>query len=353
MMGTWKKKRVRTYIILSAIMIVGLSNQGDAASDKGGVEDFYKRSTIRFIVPTAPGGIFDMLARKIAPSLEKHSGAKVIVENMPGAGGLVGGSYIYNTAKPDGLTVGLFNTTGMALHESLELPTVKYKLDKYTYICRTDMLNQMLFTSKASGFKTISDMQKATRTFRVGATDPASAAAMAGALLIEAFGLNAKMVAGYKGIAEVMLAIVAGRELDAVITTPAGFDGFVRGDQITVAAAWHHKRRPIFPEVPAALETPGLKPEGKKYLELGNTLADIGRMILAPPGLPEAKRLFLERAFLASLREPGMSDWAKNNDCNLAPLPSKESKALVFKVLEYIPKSERPKFKHIIMQKYY
>lgn len=294
-----------------------------------------------------------MLARKIAPSLEKHSGANVIVENMPGAGGLVGGGYIYNLAKPDGLTVGLFNTTGMALFECMGLPTVKYKLDKFTYICRTDALNQMLFTSKASGFKTISDMMKATKTIRVGATDPASAAAMAGALFIEGFGLNAKMVAGYKGIAEVMLAIVTGRELDAVITTPAGFSDYFEKDQITVAAAWHHTRRPVFPDVPPALETPGLRPEGRKFLELGNLLADIGRMILAPPGVPEDKRLFLEKAFLASLNEPDMPAWAQKVECNLSPLPSKESKALVLKVMDYIPVSERPKFKYIIMEKYY
>ena len=342
-----------TFTAILTIVLVGMNHRDSAAQGKGEAEAFYKGATLRMVVPTNPGGIFDMLARQTAPYLEKHSGAKVIVENMPGAGGLVGGSYIYNTAKPDGLTVSIFNTTGMALFECLELPTVKYKLDKFTYICRADMLNQMLFTSKASGFKSITDMQKATKTIRVGATDPTSAAAVAGALLIEAFGLNAKIIAGYKGIAEVWVALAAGRELEALVANPAGFDDYIKGNQVTVAGAWHHQRRPDFPQIPAALETPGLKPEGRKLLEFGNFLADIGRMIVAPPGVPEARRLFLERAFLASLKEPAMSVWAQKNDCNLAPLPSKESKELILKVMDAVPKSERPKFKHMITQKYF
>ena len=342
-----------TLIAMLTIILVGMHHREAVAQGKGEVETFYKGATLRFVVPTNPGGIFDMLARQTAPYLEKHSGAKVIVENMPGAGGLVGGSYIYNTAKPDGLTFCIFNTTGMALFECLELPTVKYKLDRFTYICRADMLNQMLFTSKASGFKNITDMQKSTKTIRVGATDPTSAAAVAAALMIEAFGLNAKIIAGYKGISEVWLALAAGRELEALIANPAGFDDYIKGNQVTVAGAWHHQRRPDFPEIPAALETPGLKPEGRRLLEFGNFLADIGRMVLAPPGVPEARRLFLEKAFLASLREPAMWDWAKKNDCNLAPLPSKESKDLVIKVMEYVPKSETSKFRHMITQKYF
>jgi hypothetical protein len=76
-------------------------------------------------------------------------------------------------------------------------------------------------------------------------------------------------------------------------------------------------------------------------------------MVLAPPGLSEEKRRFLEKVFLASLNEPSMPVWAQKFECNLSPLPGKESRALVSKVLDYIPMSERPKFKHIIMEKYY
>ena len=294
-----------------------------------------------------------MLARKVAPALQKSIGAKVVVENMPGAGGLIGGSYVFNVAKPDGLTIANLNVSGMALYELLELAAVKYKLEQFTYIARGDMLNQMVFTSKASGFKTVMDMQKSTRTIRVAATDPASAAAVSGALFIEAFGLNAKMVTGYKGSRELMLALVAGREIDAVITTVVGFDDYIKNDQITLAAAWYDKRRPAFPNVPSVLETPGLKPEGRKFVELGKLFSETGRMILAPPGLPEPKRLFLEKYVLACMREPAMTDWAKFAEINLSPLPGKESKELVAKIMRVIPKTERANVKHIITKKYY
>ncbi|GEM_PF-1974021 len=344
---------IRTFLFMVAVFFLGMSNRVEAAPAAGGLEAFYRANTIKFIVPTAPGGAHDMLARKVAPAIQKYSGAKVVVENMPGAGGLVGGGYVFNIAKPDGLTIANLNVSGMALYELLDLAAVKYKLEKFTYIARGDMLNQMVFTSKASGFKSIADMQKSTRTIRVAATDPASAAAVAGALFIEAFGLNAKMVSGYKGSRELMLALVAGREIDAVITTVVGFDDYIKNNQITLAAAWYDKRRPAYPNIPSALETPGLKPEGKKFLELGKLFSDTGRMILAPPGLPEPKRLYLEKAVMASMREPDMADWAKLTEINLSPLSGKESKDLVLKITKAIPPAERANVKHVITKKYY
>ncbi len=348
-----QKKSLGTFILICTILIIGMSSYAEAAPAPGGVEAFYKGKTIKFVTPTAPGGVFDMLARQTAPALQKYSGASVVVENMPGGGGLVGGGYLFNVAKPDGLTIGIFNTSGMALYEALELATVKYKLDQFTYVARTDVLNQMVFTSKASGFKTVADMQKATKTIRVGTTSPSSASAVAGALLIEAFGLNAKMVSGYKGSREIMLALVGGKEIDAYVSTPAGFDDYLANDQVTVVAAWHDKRRPSFPNTPSVLETPGLKPEGRKFIELGKSFGDIGRMIIAPPGVSEARRSFLEKALLAKMREPAMAEWAKSIECNLSPLPGKESKNLVLKIMTDIPMKERPNIKNIITKKYY
>ena len=76
-------------------------------------------------------------------------------------------------------------------------------------------------------------------------------------------------------------------------------------------------------------------------------------MIVAPPGLPEANRLFLENALSASLKEPGLVDWAKKWRYNINPLSGKECKELVVRLMEIVPKAERPKFKHLVTEKYF
>lgn len=185
-------KKIWTFILFLTIIFIGISSQKGIAQTKGEVEAFYKGATLRIIVPNAPGGDYDLTARLIAPPLEKYTGARVIVENMPGAGGFAGGAYIYSIAKPDGLTVGLLAPAGMILGEILEMESVKYKTEGFVCVGRAEVMKRAVFASKASRFKIIVDMQKATKTIRLGTVDPTSSSTAGQALLIEAFGLNAE-----------------------------------------------------------------------------------------------------------------------------------------------------------------
>ncbi len=91
-------------------------------------EEFYKGKTIRINVGAAPGGGFDTYARLIARHLPKHIPGKpnVIVENMPGGGGLIAANYMFNVSKPDGLTIGHILWT-IPQMEFLGIPAVKYR----------------------------------------------------------------------------------------------------------------------------------------------------------------------------------------------------------------------------------
>src|SRR3954467_15767982 len=75
------------------------------------VEDFYRGKTVTIVVGYAPGGGFDTIARGLARHLGNHlpGPPTIVVENMDGAGSLVAANYLYNVAKPDGLTFGTFN----------------------------------------------------------------------------------------------------------------------------------------------------------------------------------------------------------------------------------------------------
>ena len=347
------KKKVWILALILTLIYIGIAYQKGASQTKERVETFYKGKSIKFLVPFAPGGAVDLWARALAPYLEKHSGAKVLVENIPGAGGLVGSAQLYALTKPDGLTIGLQFVTNLVLAEMLELEGAKFEFDKFTYIGRVDVIWRILFASKASGFKTIEDMQKAVRPIRFGVTDKSSASAVDIAIMSEAYGLKSKIIPGYKGSREYMLAVAAGRELDGASAQLIGFEDYVEKGDLVMVAVQGPKRFFNFPRVPTVSETPTTKHEAKQLLELLKVLGESGRVILAPPGLPEERRLFLEKALFESLKEPALVDWAKKNDLEPSPLSGNECKVLVRRLSDLVPKAERPQFKHILTEKYY
>lgn len=105
---------MRRHLALAAFAValsLGLSAAAEAATH----EPFFKGKTLRIIVGYAPGGGFDTYARAIARHMWRHvpGNPTIIVENMPGAGGLITANHIYKVAKPDGVTIGHFIAAGL------------------------------------------------------------------------------------------------------------------------------------------------------------------------------------------------------------------------------------------------
>ncbi len=334
-------------------IVTGVGNREALPAEKK-VETFFKGKTITIVIVYAPGGSYDLWARTLAPFIKKHTGASsVIIQNMPGAGGLAGGAHMYSIAKPDGLTLAIVPMAGMAVAELLELPVVRYNLEKFSYIGRFEVSERALFASKASGFKTIADMQRAVKPIRFGATDVSSESSVEKALIAEAIGLKAKIITGYKGSTSYIMATIAGKELDAATTSLAGHEDYVKAGDLSLISILDDDRNSNFPETPTIYETPGLKPEGKKLLELLAAFGQGGRIIIAPPGVPEERRAFLENVLMSSLKEPALMTWAKNSGRRVSPLKGTECKVLVGKLLKLVPKEGRAKFKYVATEKYF
>jgi len=98
-------------------------------------ESFFKGKTIRFIAGSTPGGGTDVLIRLQARYLSKHIPGKprIIVVNMPGAGGLIAANYLYNRAGSDGLTISNLNN-GLLYRVATHDRGAKFRLDKFTYL---------------------------------------------------------------------------------------------------------------------------------------------------------------------------------------------------------------------------
>src|SRR5215471_10197981 len=98
-------------------------------------ESYYKGKTVRIIVGASAGGGYDTYSRTIARHIGKHipGNPTFVVENMPGAGFLISANYMYNIAKPDGLTIGHF-IGGLFLQQLLEKPGIEFDATKFEFI---------------------------------------------------------------------------------------------------------------------------------------------------------------------------------------------------------------------------
>jgi tripartite-type tricarboxylate transporter receptor subunit TctC len=349
------QRKILLATLVLAVVWAGIGFS-EAIAQQQKVKDFYKGKVLQFVCPYGPGGGYDAWIRTLAIPLQKYTGARVLVKNMPGGSGLMASSYLFNVAKPNGLAIALLAAPGMTLGEMLQYETIKlakYKLQNFTAICRIEHQIRGLIVGAPSGFRSLMDMKNSTKPVRFAFTDPTSDAAAEAALVAEAFDFKAKMIAGWKSSGEYWLSIMAGRGADASFVAIRRMKGYMEKGDLFPIVVLSRKRMSDFPQVPTLLESPGLNPEKRKYAELAMMMHEPGRAILAPPGVPAERAAFLEKAILASLKEPSVVSWAKKRGFSIDPLPGKGLRKVISKTMEMVPPSERKKVKDIITKKYY
>ena len=120
--------------------------------------DFFKGKTVTYIVSTAPGGGYDLYGRLVAEYMQKYlPGSTFVVKNVPGAGHLIGANTIY-ASKPDGLTIGTFNT-GLIYNQLINTEGVKFDLTKMSWIGKAASEPRVFVVGAQSPIKTFEDLR--------------------------------------------------------------------------------------------------------------------------------------------------------------------------------------------------
>src|SRR5690349_15567901 len=138
--------------------IVASSFVTPAAAQTGA--DFFKGKTVNYIIATAPGGGYDLYGRLVSEYMQKHlPGSTFVPRNMPGAGHIIGANFLY-ASKPDGLTIGTFNT-GLIYNQLVGVDALKADLTKMSWIGKASTDPRAIVISTNSPIKTFGDLQKA------------------------------------------------------------------------------------------------------------------------------------------------------------------------------------------------
>lgn len=278
---------------------------GSEAIAAGSPQEFYKGKTMKFMVPFSPGGGFDAYARALKPHLEKYLGvANVVIINKPGAGGNICYNELYNSVKPDGLTICISQGETLAYNKLWDLPEAKYEPDGFSFLGRIVWEETCTLLGTKSPYKSVEDLKKAdvVKAACPGMEDKSGTAVSS---TFYALGLNnLKRVVGYGGSREALAAALKGEADIAPGFSVGGILKFVKAGNLVPLWVDSTQRHSKLPDTPAIYEL-GIVKGREKPLNLYVDSLRLGRIIIAPPGIPQDMLLFLAEAVEKAISDPG------------------------------------------------
>jgi tripartite-type tricarboxylate transporter receptor subunit TctC len=302
-----------------------------------GQSNFYQGKTVTVVVGSAPGGLYDLWARLFARTMGKYipGTPNMLVQNMPGAGSIVAANYLYGVAKPDGLTIGMFQTH-LYLMQMVGQSEIKFDVRKFNWLGSQEKGQMMLYIRADSPYKSIDDVIKAKEPPKCGGSGTADQTALFTRLLEDTVGAKFVRVLGYKGGAEVDLAMERGEVICRAtrITVHFSREPFLSWDKKgfdrhLVQAG--RKRDPRLPDVPTIYELM----DQYKTAEVGRRFADVllagdelGRPMVAPPGVPADRVKILRDAYSMALKDSDLIAEVKKSRLDMEPSTGEEIQAI-------------------------
>lgn len=283
---------------------------------------FYKGRMINLYVGFAPGGTYDFYSRLVARFLGRHIAGNptVLVHSMPGAGSLHAANFLYAVAPRDGTALGMI-TQNAAIEEVLRSPGVQYRAAELNWIGRVSGILEIHFTWKTAKAKTIRDV--AEHETVVAGTGPGSPTEGYPKLLNALAGTKFKVISGYPGTTQGMLAMERG-EVDGALTSWHTLNrtrrGWLDNRDINLLVQYGFERHRDVPDVPAMMEL-AATPEAKQIFAFYLSNALIGRALVATPGIPAERVKLLRDAFDALLNDPEFRAEIEKSQSEFDPAP--------------------------------
>ncbi len=302
----------------AAAVCAATSVQGAAAQDAA---DFFRGKVVRIVVGYPPGSTFDLYARTLGRHMGQYiPGAPgVIVQNMPGAGGINAVSYAAKVAAPDGLTLALSNPQSTTT-PLLEPKSANYDPRTFTWIGSvSDDTTACAFWAK--DIKTIDDLKK--RDIVIGATGSTGGSAIDGKILNTIFGYRFRIVTGYRGMFEVRLAAERG-ELDGQCGLPGStikvdLQQQVSDGKIVIPLQLGIRRNPDLRDVPNISDLAKSDDERDIIRVLYAPLSYM-RPVMGPEGIPADRAQALRAAFDEAVRDPVFLDEMAKQRLDVRPV---------------------------------
>jgi tripartite-type tricarboxylate transporter receptor subunit TctC len=325
-----------------------------ATSAQSRAQEFYKGKTIRVIVGGSAGGGFDIYTRAMARHMGKHipGNPALLVENMTGAGTLIAAKYLHSSAKPDGLSFGIFNGA-LILSGALGNKSVDFDMRELEYLGVPVQDNTVCALRKESAVTNMDQWFAAKTPIKLGGLSPGNSTSDVPRILAAALNLPIQLVEGYKGTNEVRLAADAG-ELHggcwAWETLKVAWSKAIPAGDVIPVLQVTAKRIPDLPNVPMALDL-AKSEEARMLLKAGAIdPAAIVRVYVTTPRTPKDRLQLLRDAFTRTLSDPDFIAEAKKANLDINPLDGAEVRKIVDELFK-LPQATRTKLAAILALK--
>lgn len=321
------------------LLIIAAVAHGVAAAHAQSVADFYRGNRISFIVTTPAGGGYDLNARPLARYLSRHipGAPNVVVQNMPGADGMLGANYVHNVAPQDGTVVGV-GTRTTAFAPLFGLTGARYDVSRIAWLGSTASETGVAVAWHTSSVKTAADLFKTELI--VGAGSTGGDFYVFPHVLNSLLGMKFKIVSGYSGLPSLGLAMERG-EIQGVgnytwTTLVASHADWISDKKIALLLQLGLAKHADLPAVPLAMEF-AKTDEQRALLAIFMSMKTFGFPFFVAPNVPADRVAALRAAFMATMRDPDFNAEMRQQRGEVSPSSGEEMQAALKKIYSQPP----------------
>ena len=307
---------------LAASLVLALAAPAHAQS----TEDFYRGKTITMLIGGSVGVSYDFVGRAVAAHMGKHipGNPAFVVENMPGATGLIMTNHLYNRSKRDGTVIGMPNTN--VIFEptlkvlSREGGSVQFDLEKFYWLGTPVQEPQVLMVARTAPAVTLAQLKTTKVIF--GSSGVGADNYTLPQVVNRIWGTRNEIVLGYKSPTDIFLAIERGEVhgVSAALSTLLVNRGdWVRDGKVSLLMQFGAARARELPDLPTAIEQ-APNAEAKEILEIIATKFALARPFALPPDTPPERARALRDAYDATLRDPAFLADTRRIGIDITPI---------------------------------
>jgi tripartite-type tricarboxylate transporter receptor subunit TctC len=330
-------------VLLCLFVALLLAPRPDAKAQE---QSAYQGQSIKIIVGFTSGGFYDRWSRLLARYVPKYipGNPEMIVQNMPGAGGLIAANHIYTVAKPDGLTLAML-AYGAYLDQLVGRKEVQYDVRKFNWIGSPEKSDVLLYMRSDAPYKTLQDIRNAATPPKCGSSGTAGTDYILARMLEDTLGLRINTVLGYPGGSEIDLAVEKG-EVQCRGMTAAPFFGrepfttWRKNNFVRVILYGGQKRDERIPDTPTIyeiFEKENIPEESRRVADVILRGTDFGRPWVAPPGTPKDRVKILRDAHAKAMADPQLLEEAKKGKMEVEPSTGEELQKLAERMINQPP----------------
>ena len=323
------KKNCTIRVALAGAALAAFSLAGPAVAQSGA--EFYKGKTVTYIVATSPGGGYDTYGRLVAEYMQKYlPGSTFVVRNMPGAGHLIGTNAIY-ASKPDGLTLGTFNT-GLLYNQLIGQEGVKFDLSKMSWVGKAATDARVIVIASQSPIKTWDELVAQKTPVNFATAGLGSASYVETVMLTNVLKLPVRIQTGYNGTDD-QLAMRRG-EIVGSIASRSSYEQFIKNGFGRMIAQIGGQEKDV-PQLSALVKDE----RAKELVALIDSTGEIARLTAGPPGIPAAQLDALRGAYKQAMEDKELQARAEKLERPVEPLIGEDIAKMINAALKQSPET--------------